>query len=58
MTADQFKDEIYRRGWKMTQVAVRWGMGENWLYKLAANPNRGMRWDDAVRGLPQLATDL
>lgn len=58
MSADQFRNEISRRGWAMKQVAVRWGMGVNWLYKLAANEERGARWDDAVRGLPQLASEL
>ena len=56
MTPEQFRDEIFRRGWKITEVAKRWGMGGNWLYKLIANTERGLRWDDAVRGLPHLAT--
>lgn len=56
MSPDQFKDEIFRRGWKIYEVATRWGMGGNWLYKLIANQERGLRWDDAVRGLPHLAT--
>lgn len=54
LSADEFKGEIARRGWTMQQVANRWEMGRNWLYKLAANPFRGPRWDDAVRGLPQV----
>lgn len=52
LTPDEFKAEIGRRGWTYRALAERWGVSENWVSKLARNPERAMHWDDAVRGLP------
>jgi lambda repressor-like predicted transcriptional regulator len=52
LTPDEFKAEIGRRGWTYRAVADRWGVSENWVSKLARNPDRALHWDDAVRGLP------
>lgn len=52
LTPDEFKAEIGRRGWTYRAVADRWGVSENWISKLARNPDRALHWDDAVRGLP------
>ena len=52
MAPDEFRAEIRRKGWTLRALAVRWGNSENWIHKLAGNPNRPAHWDDAVRGLP------
>jgi hypothetical protein len=52
LTPDEFKAEYRRRGWTNRALASRWVKSESWLSKLARNPNRGLHWDDAVRGLP------
>lgn len=52
LTPEEFKAEIGRRGWTYRALAERWGVSENWVSKLARNPERAMHWDDAVRGLP------
>ena len=52
LSPDEFKAEYRRRGWTNRTLAARWGKSESWFSKLASNPQRGMHWDDAVRGLP------
>jgi hypothetical protein len=49
---DEFKFEVNRRGWTYRALAERWGVTENYVSKLARNPERARHWDDAVRGLP------
>jgi len=52
MSPEEFKAEVHRRGWTYRALAKRWGVSENWVSKVARNPNRASSWDDAVRGLP------
>lgn len=52
MTPEEFKAEIQRRGWTYSSLALRWGVSDNWISKIARNENRPLHWDDAVRGLP------
>lgn len=52
LTPEEFKSEVSRRGWTYRALAERWDVSENWVSKLARNPDRAMHWDDAVRGLP------
>lgn len=52
MTPDEFKAEIQSKGWTYRALAERWDVTENWVSKLARNPERSQHWDDAVRGLP------
>lgn len=48
----EFKTEASRKGWTFRALAERWGVSENWVHKLASDPERKLHWDDAVRGLP------
>jgi len=52
LTPEEFKSEVSRRGWTYRALAERWGVTENYVSKLARNPERALHWDDAVRGLP------
>ncbi len=52
MTPEEFQAEYRRRGWTGRALAARWGKSETWISKIAKDPERGMHWDDAVRGLP------
>lgn len=52
LSPDEFKFEVNRRGWTYRALAERWGVTENYVSKLARNPERARHWDDAVRGLP------
>jgi hypothetical protein len=50
----EFKKEVARRGWTYRALAERWEVSENYISKLARNPERSPHWDDAVRGLPAI----
>jgi plasmid maintenance system antidote protein VapI len=52
ITPEEFKSEVLRRGWTYRALAERWEVTENYVSKLARNPERSLHWDDAVRGLP------
>jgi len=52
LSGDEFKAEASRKGWTYRAMAMRWGVSENYLSKVARNQDRPMHWDDALRGLP------
>ena len=54
LSPTEFKAEVGRRGWTYRALAERWEVSENWISKLARNPDRALHWDDAVRGLPMI----
>ena len=56
LTPDEFKAEVNRKGWTYRALAERWEVSENYISKIARKENRSLKWDDAVRGLPQLMT--
>lgn len=56
LTPEEFKAEVWRRGWTYRALAERWEVSENWVSKLARNTDRPLHWDDAVRGLPMVIT--
>jgi uncharacterized damage-inducible protein DinB len=56
LSPDEFKNEIGRRGWSVRALARRWDVSESWVHRLARNTERALHWDDAVRGLPTLAS--
>lgn len=49
-----FKALIRQRGWRMADAAVRWDVRPETLSRVAADPERELRWDDLVRALPVL----
>ncbi|WP_426154063.1 hypothetical protein [Pseudomonas sp. DC3000-4b1] len=49
-----FKALIRQRGWRMADAAVRWDVRPETLSRVAADPQRELRWDDLVRALPLL----
>lgn len=49
-----FKAAAYAKGWNLRQLAERWAMTPEAVYRLAANPERSPYLDDAVRGLPRV----
>lgn len=53
---ETFKAFIRQRGWRMADVAARWNVRPETLSRVAADPQRETRWDDAVRALPFLVT--
>lgn len=59
LTPEGFRARIKESGWRLVELAYRWGITENYLTRLIADPDRAAHWDDAVRGLPQVkASDL
>lgn len=59
LSVQEFRALLKAKGWMFKEVAVRWQISAAWLSRLASNPERGTKWDDACRGLPDLrnATD-
>ena len=49
-----FKAMIRQRGWQMADAAARWAIQPQTLSRVAADPEREIRWDDLVRSLPAL----
>lgn len=52
LSEKEFLDTIKCRGWTVRQVAIRWGIGDQWLRKIAKNTQRKGHWNDALAGLP------
>lgn len=50
-----FKALIAERGWRMADVACRWGIRPEHLSRIAADEARETKWDDGVRALPPLS---
>lgn len=54
LTPEQFKALAKHKGWKLVDIAKRWGVTGDWIAREARNPNRAIRFDDALHGLPNL----
>jgi hypothetical protein len=54
LTPADFKELIRQRGWQMADAAARWTIQPETLSRVAADPEREIRWDDLVRALPAL----
>lgn len=54
LTPADFKRLIRQRGWQMADAAARWAIQPETLSRVAADPEREIRWDDLVRALPTL----
>jgi hypothetical protein len=52
LTPEQFKALSRYKGWRYTELSVRWGVTPEWVSILARNPNRPIAYDDALHGLP------
>jgi hypothetical protein len=52
LSPEQFKAIAKYKGWQYTQLASRWDVTPVWISALARNPNRPIRYDDALLGLP------
>lgn len=57
LSPDEFRAFVLLRGWNYRSLAVRWTCSENWISKIARNPDRPPHYDDAVRGLPRRTVD-
>jgi hypothetical protein len=49
-----FEALIRQRGWQMADAAARWAIQPETLSRVAADPEREIRWDDLVRALPAI----
>ncbi|WP_206047335.1 hypothetical protein [Noviherbaspirillum denitrificans] len=54
LTPEQFKALARYKGWKFTMLAARWGVTPEWISEISRNPERDLRYDDALIGLPNL----
>lgn len=54
LTPVQFKALIRQRGWQMADAATRWAIQPATRSRVAADPEREIRWDDLVCALPAL----
>ncbi|MFA6231033.1 MAG: XRE family transcriptional regulator [Rhodanobacter sp.] len=57
LSPEDFRSSALLRGWTYRALAERWQCSENWISKIARNPDRSPHYDDAVRGLPQRTVD-
>lgn len=51
LTPKEFKAEAKRKGWKLKELAERWGISSVWISDIVNNPHRAMHWDDAIKGV-------
>jgi hypothetical protein len=61
LTPEQFKALAKYKGWKFKMLAERWAVTPEWVSQLSRDPERDIRYDDALIGLPnlnRLARDL
>lgn len=56
LTPAQFRALMAWKGWTHQEVAARWDITRTWVTKIASNPERPARYDDAIRGLPNKKT--
>lgn len=52
-----FKQVARERGWSLSNLAWRWNISLEHLLRTIAEENRSIRWDDALRGLPNLSNE-
>ena len=55
LSPEDFKATFRMKGWTGRGLAKRWELSETWVSKIANNPGRGLNWDDAVKGLPNIS---
>jgi hypothetical protein len=54
MAPDVFRAEIQRRGWHLSMLAIRWGIGKRRMNQIVADADRPRYYDDAVMALPMI----
>lgn len=54
LTPEQFKALAKYKGWKFKMLAERWGVSPEWISHVSRDPQRDLRFDDALLGLPNL----
>lgn len=54
LTPEQFKALAKYKWWKFKMLAKRWGVTPEWISQISRDPNRDLRYDDALIGLPSL----
>ena len=54
LTRDEFRALAKAKGWKFTMIAARWGVTPEWISNVSRDPQRDLRYDDALYGLPDL----
>ncbi len=54
LTREQFRSLARAKGWKFTMLAQRWGVTPEWISEVSRDPQRDLRYDDALHGLPDL----
>lgn len=54
LSPEQFKALAKYKGWKLKMLAERWGVTPEWMSNISRDPQRDLRYDDALIGLPNL----
>lgn len=54
LSPEQFKALAKYKGWKFKMLAERWGVTPEWISQISRDPQRDLRYDDALLGLPNL----
>ncbi|MES2830587.1 MAG: hypothetical protein V4695_01175 [Pseudomonadota bacterium] len=54
LSREQFRALAREKGWKFKMLAERWGVSPEWVSIVSRDPNRDIRFDDALFGLPNL----
>lgn len=54
LSRNAFRALAKAKGWKFTMLAARWGVTPEWISEVSRNPQRDVRYDDALYGLPDL----
>jgi hypothetical protein len=52
MTPADWRATLSAKGWRQREAALRWGYTPEWISTVARDPNRPLRFDDMLRGLP------
>lgn len=51
LTPKEFKAMYKSKGWASLELAARWRLTREHMSRITNNPERGLSWDDSVRGL-------
>jgi len=54
LSREEFRALARVKGWQFKMLAERWGVTPEWISNISRDPERDLRYDDALYGLPDL----
>jgi hypothetical protein len=55
LTKEEFRNQILDKGWRLSDVALRWRITKHYLSHIIANEERDSKWNDLVYALPKIS---